>query len=66
SPGRSDAALQVPATVVESDGALKLDVFGQSVALPQSGPFAIGSTVWLSARDVAPRPEVDDSVKNPI
>lgn len=63
SPGRSDAVLQVPAVVVEVDGALKLDVFGQILALPQSGPFAIGSTVWLSARDVAPRLEPNDSAK---
>ncbi|MEM7719531.1 MAG: ATP-binding cassette domain-containing protein [Pseudomonadota bacterium] len=61
SPGRSDAVLQVPALVIEEDGVLKLNVFGQILALPQSGPFAIGATVWLSARDVAPRLEPSDS-----
>ncbi|MEM6387175.1 MAG: ATP-binding cassette domain-containing protein [Pseudomonadota bacterium] len=63
-PGRSDAILQVPARVVESDGSLMLDVFGQSLAVPQSGPHVLGATVWLSVRDVAARPEDSDSAKD--
>ncbi|MGR3513787.1 MAG: ATP-binding cassette domain-containing protein [Paracoccaceae bacterium] len=61
SPGRSDAVLQVPATVVQGDGALTLDVFGQHLAIPQGAPQALGASVWLSAREVSPRPEMDDS-----
>ncbi len=64
SPGRSDAVLQVPAEVVEGDRTRMLDIFGQRVALPESGPHAIGATVWLSLREVAPRPEGGDSAKN--
>lgn len=63
SPGRSDAVLQVPATVVEGEGALSIDVFGQRLALPQAGPHAIGASVWVSVREVAPRPEPVDSAK---
>ncbi|MEM7752945.1 MAG: ATP-binding cassette domain-containing protein [Pseudomonadota bacterium] len=63
SPGRSDAVLQVPAEVVEGDGAPMLDIFGQRVALPGSGPHAIGATVWVSVREIAPRPEPSDSAK---
>ncbi|MEM9425330.1 MAG: ATP-binding cassette domain-containing protein [Pseudomonadota bacterium] len=63
SPGRSDAVLQVPAEVVEGDGAPMLDIFGQKVALPGSGPHAIGATVWLSAREIVARPERRDSAK---
>lgn len=61
SPGRSDAVLQVPATVVESERSLKVDVFGQILSIPQSGPHAVGATVWLSVREVSPRPEPVDS-----
>ena len=63
-PGRSDAVLQVPAEVVEGDGTRMLDIFGQRVALPEGGPHAIGATVWLSFREIAPRPEIADSAKN--
>lgn len=63
-PGRSDAVLQVPAEVVEGDGTRMLDICGQRVALPESGPHAIGATVWLSFREIAPRPENPDSAKN--
>jgi molybdate transport system ATP-binding protein len=60
-PGRSDALLQVPGTVVEGKGALSLSVFGQRLSLPKGGAYAIGSTVWLSILRVLPRPEPSDS-----
>lgn len=63
SPGRSDAVLQVPATVTDGDGVLTLDVLGQRLSVPQAGPHALGASVWVSAREVSPRPEpVDSSV----
>lgn len=64
SPGRSDAVLQVPAKVVKGDGGLTVALYGEEVALPGGGPHAIGSTVWLSVREVAARPERIDSAKN--
>ncbi len=64
SPGRSDAVLSVPATVVEAEGGLVVDVYGQRLALPPSGPHAIGGEVWLSVREVSPRPELGDSAEN--
>ena len=51
----------MPGTVIESEGERRIDVFGQSVAIPHMRPYAIGSTVWLSVREVAPRLEVSDS-----
>ncbi len=64
SPGRSDAVLQVPARVVEGDGGLVVDVYGQRIALPSSGPHALGAELWLSAREVSPRPEPGDSAED--
>ncbi|MEL7151231.1 MAG: ATP-binding cassette domain-containing protein [Pseudomonadota bacterium] len=64
SPGRSDAVLQVPASIVEQDGVMMVDVFGQRMALPHAGPHAIGTSVWISAREVAPRPDGVDSAEN--
>ncbi len=61
SPGRSDAVMQLPARVVEIDAALVVDVYGQRIALPTGGPHAVGSQIWLSAREVALRPEAPDS-----
>ncbi len=63
SPGRSDAVLSVPATVVEAEGGLVVDVYGQRLALPSGGPHALGAELWLSAREVSPRPEVGDSAE---
>lgn len=56
-PGRSDALLKLPATVIEGDGGLTLDVFGQSMTLPRGGPHAIGAKLWISAVRVLPRPQ---------
>jgi molybdate transport system ATP-binding protein len=64
SPGRSDAILQVPAKVVKGDGALTVLLYGEEVALHRVGPYAIGSTVWVSVREVAVRPERNDSAEN--
>lgn len=64
SPGRSDAVLQVPARVVEAEGGLLVDVYGERIALPSAGPHAIGAELWLSAREVSPRPEPGDSGEN--
>ena len=63
SPGRSDAVLQVPARVVEGEGGLVVDVYGERIALPSSGPHALGAELWLSAREVSPRPEPGDSAE---
>lgn len=60
-PGRSDALVQIPATVIESQGGLKLSVFGQTLTLPKGGSYAIGATVYLSILRVLPRPEPGDS-----
>ena len=60
-PGRSDALLQVPGTVVEGQGGLTLSVADQILRLPKSGPYGIGSTVWLSVLRVLPRIENHDS-----
>lgn len=62
-PGRSDALLQVPATVAQSEGGMVLGVFGQRLKLSKSGPYAVGSTVWLSVLRVLPRPEASDSLE---
>ncbi|NND19654.1 MAG: ATP-binding cassette domain-containing protein [Silicimonas sp.] len=63
-PGRTDALLSMPATVAEGGSGLTLTVFGQTVILPKSGPYGIGSTVWLSVLRVLPRPEADDSARS--
>lgn len=60
-PGRSDALLQLPATVFEGKRGLNLSVHGQELSLPKSGPYGIGSNVWLSILRVLPRPEGSDS-----
>lgn len=60
-PGRSDALATLPASVVQGGDGLTLSVFGQMVKLPKGGPYAIGSTVWLSILRVLPRPEGGDS-----
>ena len=64
-PGRSDALLQLRATVVEGQGGLALSVFGQTLNLPKGGPHAIGASVWLSILRVIPRPERGDSSDTP-
>lgn len=64
SPGRSDAILQAPAKVVKGHGGLTVLLFGEEVVLPGGGPHAIGSTVWLSIRELTARPERIDSAKN--
>ncbi len=64
SPGRSDAVLQIPARVVEGDGGLVVDVYGQRMVLSSGGPHAVGAEIWLSAREVSPRPEAGDSAEN--
>ncbi|NNE88399.1 MAG: ATP-binding cassette domain-containing protein [Silicimonas sp.] len=63
-PGRSDALVTLPATVVESKGGISLDVFGQTLTLPKAGPYAIGARLWLSVLRVLPRPRLSDSAKN--
>ncbi len=60
-PGRSDALLQLAATVAEGEGGLTVSVHGQRLRLPKGGPYAIGSTVWLSVLRVLPRIEATDS-----
>lgn len=60
-PGRSDALLLLPATVMDGKGGLILSVFGQTLQLAKGGPHAIGSRVWLSVLRVLPRPEPGDS-----
>lgn len=62
-PGRSDALVQIPATVIDGQGSLTLSVFGQVLSLPKGGPHAIGSTVWLSILRVLPRCEPFDSAR---
>lgn len=64
SPGRSDAILQAPAKVVKGDGGLRVALYGEEIAIPRGGPHAVGSTVWLSIREVAARPERVDSAEN--
>lgn len=63
-PGRSDARLVLPATVIETGSGLALDVCGQRIGLPPSGLHAMGAKLWLSVLDVMPRPEPGDSAKN--
>lgn len=63
-PGRSDALLTLPATVVESDGGMCLQVFDQTLTLPKAGPYAMGARVWVSVLRVLPRPHLADSAKN--
>lgn len=63
-PGRSDALITLPATVSESEGGLSLDVFGQSLMLPKSGPYAIGSSLYLTILRILPRPVLSDSAEN--
>lgn len=60
-PGRSDAILRLPARVVESADGLTLDVFGQTISLARGGPFAIGSSLWLSVLSLGMRLEGHDS-----
>ncbi len=56
-PGRSDASLCLPATVMGTSGGLELDVFGQRVTLARGGPHAVGARLWLSVLRVLPRPD---------
>jgi molybdate transport system ATP-binding protein len=60
-PGRSDARLVLPAVVVEGASGPALDVWGQRLPLPRSGPHALGTALWVSVLDVMPRPEPRDS-----
>jgi molybdate transport system ATP-binding protein len=62
-PGRTDAVLLLPARVVEAEGGLTVNVFGQNVVLPRGGPYAIGAEVWLSILEVSPRPQAGDSAE---
>lgn len=63
-PGRSDALITLPVTVRQSEGGLSLDVFGQTLLLPKAGPYAVGSSLYLTILRVLPRPVVSDSAKN--
>ncbi len=63
-PGRSDAVLQVPGRVVENEGGLVVDVFGQRLVLPSVGLHALGAEIWLSSMELSPRPEQSDSAEN--
>ena len=60
-PAQSDALLQLPAEVVDVEGGLTLSVFGQTLRLAKGGPYAPGTTVWLSILRVLPRAEPGDS-----
>ena len=62
-PGRSDAILTLPATVLAGEGGLALDVFGQKITLARGGPHGIGTRLWISAARVLPRPEPSDSAE---
>mgnify|MGYP001816958676 CR=1 FL=1 len=63
-PGRNDALLTLPATAVEGEGGLALDIFGQRIVLARGGPHAIGAPLWVSAARILPRPEPSDSADN--
>lgn len=63
-PGRSDALLQLPATVTEVGEGLAIDVFGQSINFPRGGLHAVGAKLWVSVLHVAARTELGDSAKN--
>lgn len=56
-PGRNDALATLPAHVVDGDGGLTLDIFGQHIGLPRSGAYELGARVWISILRVLPRPE---------
>ena len=60
-PGRSDARLVLPATVVEGETGPALAVWGQRLPLLRQGPHALGTPLWVSVLDIMPRPEPRDS-----
>lgn len=62
-PGRSDARLVLPATVVETGDGPALEVCGQRIGRPPGGLHAMGARLWLSVLEVMPRPEPGDSAK---
>ncbi len=64
-PGRSDALLQLPASVIEGDEGLALDVFGQSIDFPRGGLHAVGAKLWVSVLRVAARPEPSEFGNKP-
>lgn len=63
SPGRSNAILQLPATVLDGGDGLRLEVFGQTISVPKGGIYAVGARVWVSVLQVAARPEPGDSAR---
>ena len=62
-PGRSDALTSLPVRVLEGQGGLTLDVFGQKITLPRGGPHVVGAELWLSILRILPRPEPSDSAE---
>lgn len=60
-PGRSDARIVLPATVIETDTGPALEVCGQRIGRPPVGLHAMGARLWLSVLDVMARPEPRDS-----